>query len=40
MSLRIRRRTVRRPEPLIKVRVLPPKLPRLLPKRTPSPAPW
>ncbi len=42
MSMRIRRRTVRRPEPLVRVRVLPPKLPRLprlLPKRKPRPEP-
>ncbi len=42
MSMRIRRRPVRRPEPLVRVRVLPPelpRLPRLLPKRKPRPEP-
>jgi virulence factor Mce-like protein len=32
MSVRVPRRRVRRPEPLVKVRVLPPRLPRLLPQ--------
>lgn len=32
MSMRVPRRRVRRPEPLVKVRVLPPRLPRLLPR--------
>ncbi|WP_436848174.1 MCE family protein [Streptomyces collinus] len=42
MSMRVRRRDARRPEPLVKVRVLPPKLPRLprlLPRRAPRPEP-
>ncbi|MDT0468984.1 MCE family protein [Streptomyces gibsoniae] len=42
MSMRIRRRDVRRPEPLVRIRALPPKLPklpRLLPKRKPRPEP-